>query len=336
MKKVEKWVRVFGNVIDPNKVVKVHGADILRLWVISSDYQSDISISDNILKQVAETYRKIRNTSRYILGNISDFDPNKDMVEYNELPEIDKWAIMKINELVKTVTEGYDVYQFNKAYYGINSFLVHDMSTFYLDIIKDRLYVEGKTSKERRAAQTAMYIILSKLVRILAPITSYTAEEIWKYMPKTENENTFSIMLEDYPKYDEKLYNKELDDKFKKIIEIKELASKKLEEAREEKLIGQTLEAKVTVSANKENELYKIIENNKNLIEDVLIVSELELKEDSSIEKEELSVNISRAEGEKCERCWKYTKDVGIDKENPTICKRCSEVLKKYAKDYEI
>ena len=308
----------------------------MRLWVISSDYQSDISISDNILKQVAETYRKIRNTSRYILGNISDFDPNKDMVEYNELPEIDKWAIMKINELVKTVTEGYDIYQFNKAYYGINSFLVHDMSTFYLDIIKDRLYVEGKTSKERRAAQTAMYIILSKLVRILAPITSFTAEEIWKYMPKTENENTFSIMLEDYPKYDEKLYDKELDDKFKKIIEIKELVSKKLEEAREEKLIGQTLEAKVTVSANKENKLYQIIENNKNLIEDVLIVSELELKEDSSIEKEELSVNISRAEGEKCERCWKYTKDVGIDKENPTICKRCSEVLRKYAKDYEI
>ena len=336
MKKVEKWARVFGNVIDPNKVVKVHGADILRLWVISSDYQSDISISDNILKQVAETYRKIRNTSRYILGNISDFDPNKDMVEYNELPEIDKWAIMKINELVKTVTEGYDVYQFNKAYYGINSFLVHDMSTFYLDIIKDRLYVEGKTSKERRAAQTAMYIILSKLVRILAPITSFTAEEIWKYMPKTENENTFSIMLEDYPKYDEKLYNKELDDKFKKIIEIKELASKKLEEAREEKLIGQTLEAKVTVSANKENELYQIIKNNKNLIEDVLIVSELELNEDSSKEKEEIIITISRAEGEKCERCWKYTKDVVIDKENPTICKRCSEVLKKYAKDYEI
>ena len=336
MKKVEKWVRVFGNVIDPNKVVKVHGADILRLWVISSDYQSDISISDNILKQVAETYRKIRNTSRYILGNISDFDPNKDMVEYNELPEIDKWAIMKINELVKTVTEGYDIYQFNKAYYGINSFLVHDMSTFYLDIIKDRLYVEGKTSKERRAAQTAMYIILSKLVRILAPITSFTAEEIWKYMPKTENENTFSIMLEDYPKYDEKLYNKELDDKFKKIIEIKELASKKLEEAREEKLIGQTLEAKVTVSANKENELYELIKDNKKLIEDVLIVSELELNEDSSKEKEEIIITISRAEGEKCERCWKYTKDVGIDKENPTVCKRCSEVLKKYAKDYEI
>ena len=308
----------------------------MRLWVISSDYQSDISISDNILKQVAETYRKIRNTSRYILGNISDFDPNKDMVEYNELPEIDKWAIMKINELVKTVTEGYDIYQFNKAYYGINSFLVHDMSTFYLDIIKDRLYVEGKTSKERRSAQTAMYIILSKLVRILAPITAFTAEEIWRYMPKKENENTFSIMLEDYPKYDEKLYDKELDDKFKKIIEIKELASKKLEEAREEKLIGQTLEAKVTVSANKENELYEIIKNNKNLIEDVLIVSELELKEDNSKEKEEFSVNISRAEGEKCERCWKYTKDVGIDKENPTICKRCSEVLKKYAKDYEI
>jgi isoleucine--tRNA ligase len=258
------------------------------------------------------------------------------MVEYNELPEIDKWAIMKINELVKTVTEGYDIYQFNKAYYGINSFLVHDMSTFYLDIIKDRLYVEGKTSKERRSAQTAMYIILSKLVRILAPITAFTAEEIWKYMPKKENENTFSIMLEDYPKYDEKLYDKKLDDKFKKIIEIKELVSKKLEEAREEKLIGQTLEAKVTVSANKENELYEIIKNNKNLIEDVLIVSELELKEDNSKEKEELSVNISRAEGEKCERCWKYTKDVGIDKENLTICKRCSEVLRKYAKDYEI
>ena len=308
----------------------------MRLWVISSDYQSDISISDNILKQVAETYRKIRNTSRYILGNISDFDPNKDMVEYNELPEIDKWAIMKINELVKTVTEGYDVYQFNKAYYGINSFLVHDMSTFYLDIIKDRLYVEGKNSKERRSAQTAMYIILSKLVRILAPITAFTAEEIWKYMPKKENENTFSIMLEDYPKYDEKLYNKELDDKFKKIIEIKEIVSKKLEEAREEKLIGQTLEAKVTVIANKENELYQIIENNKNLIEDVLIVSELELNEDSSKEKEEIIITISRAEGEKCERCWKYTKDVGIDKENPTVCKRCSEVLKKYAKDYEI
>lgn len=315
-----KMSKSVGNVIAPQTMIKQYGADILRLWVLSSDYKSDVSISNGIMKQVAEVYRKIRNTARYILGNISDFNVNEP-VKYDELEEIDKWALIKLNHLIKDCTKAFDEYDFNKAYQAINTFCVVDMSNFYLDIIKDRLYTSKKESTKRRAAQTAMYEILSGLVRIIAPMTVYTAEEIWKYMPHKNGENTESIMLEYWPKVNKKYENIELEEKWNKIIAIKEEASKALEMARAEKVIGHSLNAKVTINADKEN--YDFLKDKEELLQEVFIVSAVEVKESN-----ELKIDVTPAEGEKCERCWMYSTTVGEDKENPTICHRCSEALK--------
>ena len=322
----KKMSKSIGNVIPPQVVIKEYGADILRLWVLSSDYQSDVSLSKDILKQITEVYRKMRNTARYILGNTSDFDPDKDMVSYSELQEIDKYALLKLNDLVRKCTESYENYDFHEAYQAINVFCVTDMSSFYLDIIKDRLYTAKANSKERRAAQTTMYIILDSLVRMLAPLTSFTAEEIWKYMNKSKNEKVESVMLTTYPEVKPEYENEELRAKWEKIVKIKEIVSKKLEEARAEKIIGHSLNAKVTLFA--EGDLYKFIKENKELLQTVFIISNLEVEENQRTNEEKLGVKIEQAEGEKCERCWMYSTTVGEDKENPTICHRCSEALK--------
>jgi len=322
----KKMSKSLGNGISPQDVIKEYGADILRLWVLSSDYQSDVSLSKDILKQITEVYRKMRNTARYILGNTSDFDPDKDMVSYNELQEIDKYALLKLNDLVRKCTESYENYDFHEAYQAINVFCVTDMSSFYLDIIKDRLYTAKANSKERRAAQTTMYIILDSLVRMLAPLTSFTAEEIWKYMNKSKNEKVESVMLTIYPEVNSQYENEELRAKWEKIVKIKEIVSKKLEEARAEKIIGHSLNAKVTLFA--EGDLYKFIKENKELLQTVFIISNLEVEENQRSNEEKLGVKIEQAEGEKCERCWMYSTTVGEDKENPTICHRCSEALK--------
>ncbi len=325
-KEGKKMSKSLGNGISPQDVIKEYGADILRLWVLSSDYQSDVSLSKDILKQITEVYRKMRNTARYILGNTSDFDPDKDMVSYNELQEIDKYALLKLNDLVRKCTESYENYDFHEAYQAINVFCVTDMSSFYLDIIKDRLYTAKANSKERRAAQTTMYIILDSLVRMLAPLTSFTAEEIWKYMNKSKNEKVESVMLTTYPEVNSQYENEELRAKWEKIVKIKEIVSKKLEEARAEKIIGHSLNAKVTLFA--EGDLYKFIKENKELLQTVFIISNLEVEENQRSNEEKLGVKIEQAEGEKCERCWMYSTTVGEDKENPTICHRCSEALK--------
>ena len=318
-----KMSKSLGNVISPQDIIKEFGADILRLWVLSSDYKSELTLSKNILKQVSEVYRKIRNTARYILGNISDFDVNSP-VKYEELQEIDKWALLRLNKLIKDCIKAYDEYDFNKAYQVLNTFCVVDMSNFYLDIIKDRLYTAKPNSTERRAAQTTMYEILEALVKILAPMACFTAEEIWKFMPHRDGENKESVMLSYYPEVNEKYENKELEEKWSKIIKIKEEVAKKLEEARAEKIIGHSLNAKVIISADGEN--YKFLKENEEILLPVLIVSALEIEE-KKIENE-IEVKVELAPGEKCERCWMYSETVGEDKENPTICHRCSEVLK--------
>lgn len=317
--KGRKMSKSLGNGIDPMDLINQYGADIVRLWALSSDYTSDVSISDGIIKQVAEVYRKIRNTARYILGNTNDFDVNSP-VPYENLEEIDKWALTKLNKLIDECTKAYDSYDFKKAYQAINTFCVIDMSNFYLDIIKDRLYTAKPNSVERRSAQTAMYEILNALVKILAPMTCFTAEEIWKFMPHKANENAESVMLTNYPEVNLKYENKELEEKWNKIIKLKEAVAKKLEEARAEKIIGHSLNAKVVIS--EEGEELKFLNDNKDQLMTVFIVSGLEIKEGAS------EIKVEVAEGEKCERCWMYSTTVGEDKENPSICHRCSEALK--------
>ena len=320
--KGNKMSKSVGNVIAPQEIIKQYGADILRLWVLASDYTSDVSISKGIMKQVSEVYRKLRNTARYILGNISDFDVEKP-VAYKDLQEIDKWALAKLNRLVKDCTESYDKYEFNSAYRALNQFCVVDMSSFYLDIIKDRLYTSKADSVERRAAQTTMYEILSALVRIMAPMTSFTAEEIWKYMPHRKGENLESVMLDFYPKTNKEWENEELEQKWAKLINYKEEISKALEVARANKEIGLSLEAKVEIFA--EGEDYRFLSGKEELLKEICIVSGVKISENRRNADEEVSigVKVSKADGEKCERCWSYSETVGKDAKHPYLCARC-------------
>ncbi len=317
-----KMSKSLGNGIDPMELINEFGADILRLWALSSDYTSDVSISKGIIKQVAEVYRKIRNTARYILGNISDFDVNNP-VKYDDLLEIDKWALLKLNSLIRTCTKAFDEYDFDKAYQAINTFCVVEMSNFYLDIIKDRLYTTKKESIERKAAQSVMYEILSALVRIIAPMTCYTAEEIWKYMPHKVGENPDSIMLEKWPEAKKEYDDLKLDEKWNRIIKIKEEVAKELEVKRAEKIIGHSLNAKVILSASEEE--YEFLNNNRDILLTVFIVSDLDIE---NVDTDKMKIHIETAPGQKCERCWMYSETVGEDKDNPSICHKCSEALK--------
>ena len=316
-----KMSKSLGNGVSPIDVSNKFGADILRLWALSSDYSMDVNLSDDILKGISDVYRKIRNTARYILGNTYDYDPEKP-VAYEDLQEIDKWALTRLNKLIKDCTKDYDTYSFGNCYHDVNQFCVVDMSSFYLDIIKDRLYTEKADSVARRAAQTTMYYILDALVKILTPMISFTAEEIWSAMNHTKKENVESPMLADYPVSNDEWDNKEIAEKWEKIIKVKNIVAKDLELARAEKTIGNSLDAKVTIYA--EGEEYKFLKENEELIKLVLIISGLEIQENNRKQKEKLGVKVEHATGEKCERCWMYN-----DHLEDGLCPRCKEVLEK-------
>ena len=328
-----KMSKSLGNGIDPFDVIKEYGADILRLWVASCDYKTDIRISKKLLTQISEVYRKIRNTSRYIIGNIHDFNPDTDMVAYDDLLEIDKVALLKLANLLKKVNESYKEYEFHVMFHAIHNFCVVDMSNFYLDIIKDRLYTLKPDSKERRAAQTVMYKILDTLVKILTPVLAFTSEEIWQYMPHKKEDNLESVQLANWPVLDEKYINSELEAKWDKILDIKADVSKALEEARNKKIIGHSLNAEVTIYAN--DEYYDFINKMKDDMATLFIVSQFKLEKMSNEVEDAIAgetvngikILIRQASGEKCERCWMYSDTVGKSENHPTICKRCEQNL---------
>lgn len=316
-----------GNGIDPSEITDKYGADILRLWVASSDYHSDIRISQPILKQLSEAYKKIRNTARFILGNLgngSGFNPDTDSVPDDKLTELDKWAIMRLDALIDKVNEGYNSFDFHIAFHAIHNFCVIDMSSFYLDIIKDRLYCENEDSELRRAAQTTMYRILSAVSRLAAPIISFTAEEIWQYMPHSAADDTESISLNQMPEKSGIAFSDEFVAKWDFIYSTREAVNKVLEEKRNEKAIGKSLEAKVIIHCADERtaEEYKALSGN---LAEILIVSGVSVENDGS---GETTFEVLKAEGEKCERCWCYSTTVGSDSECPTLCARCAAVVK--------
>ena len=326
----KKMSKSLGNGIDPLEVAKKYGIDILRLWVVSSDYKTDVRLSNDILKQLSESYRKIRNTARYILGNTADFNPDKDSVDYKDMLEIDRWALYKLNELCKKSLEAYRSYEFHSLQHAIHHFCVVDMSNFYLDIIKDRLYTEKADSKARRSAQTAMYKILDSLVKLLAPVLCFTTEEIWNAMPHSEKDSKKHVMFAGMPKVCEEYDNAALAEKYDKLIAVKNDVSKALESARNEKIIGHSLNAKVEISA--EGEFYKFLKENEDELKTVFITSDAVVSEGkidgAKGDETGAYIKISVSEGEKCERCWMYSKTVGEDKEHPTLCKRCADVVK--------
>ena len=331
----KKMSKSVGNTVVPADVIKVYGADILRLWCASVDYREDVKISDNILKQMAEAYRRVRNTARYILGNSNDFNPNTDRVSYEQLMEIDKWALHKLEVLKRKVTENYDKYEFYNLFQDIHYFAGVDMSAFYLDIIKDRLYTEGTNSIERRSAQTVMTEILVTLTKMIAPILSFTAEEIWETLPEVLKDKE-SVLLTDWYKENDEYLNPEIENKWVEIIKVRKEANKSLEKARQgkDRIIGNSLDAKVMLHST-DAEIQKFLVENREKLELALIVSEVEIVEniDETFTKGEeatdLYIKVLHAEGEKCERCWKYSKELGKNPEHPTLCPRCASVLKK-------
>jgi isoleucyl-tRNA synthetase len=325
-----KMSKSLGNGILPSDIVDKYGADILRLWVASSDYHADIRISDNIIKQLCESYRKIRNTARFILGNLFDFNPNTHIISENDLLPIDKLAIYKLNELSKKVKNAYDRFEFHQVYHAIHNFCVVDMSNFYLDVIKDRLYVEKQESAGRRSAQTAMYKVIDSLVRLVSPILPYTADEIWDYMPHKDGDDTDNIVFnslndEQHIDIDENFVSK-----WDKIQVLRSEAQKALEIARTKKVIGKALEAAVEISCG--GDLYNFINSVKDELKTVFIVSEVNLNEgnngDYKAERiENLYLTIYKAKGEKCERCWTHSKTVGENNNHKTLCSRCVSVI---------
>lgn len=310
-----------GNGIDPSEITEQYGADILRLWVASSDYHSDIRISKPILSQLSDAYKKIRNTARYILGNLGGFNPDTDMVSDSELTELDKWAIMKLDTLIDKVNEGYNAFDFHVAFHAIHNFCVIDMSNFYLDIIKDRLYCEKSDSVLRRSAQTAMYRILSAVARLAAPIISFTAEEIWQFMPHTSADDKESVFLNQMPEKSGIGFSDEFVEKWNFIYAARESSNKVLEEARNAKTIGKSLEAKIIIKSCEAD--YARYSEFADSLTDILIVSAVEVEKADG----ETVFEVAKADGEKCERCWCYSKYVGTNAKHPTLCKRCAEVI---------
>lgn len=328
-----KMSKSVGNTIYPQDVIKQYGADILRLWVASADYKADIRISNDILKQMSEVYRKIRNTFRYILGNLADFNPETDRVSYDRLLEIDRWALLRLEQVREKVTQAYDAYEFHTLYHTVHNFCAIDLSSIYLDILKDRVYTAKPDSVERRAAQTAMYEILDTLVRLVSPVLTFSAEEVWQHMPKVAGMPE-SIQLADWPAARSEYLDKQLEDKWNKLLTVRSELTKALEQARRTKVIGHSLDAAIAIYAS--DDVYEQLNALGEELATLLIVSKANVKQgvqqapDNAYRSAELplAVVVTPAQGEKCERCWIYSDTIGEDAEHGTLCERCAGVLK--------
>ncbi|MBO8171126.1 MAG: isoleucine--tRNA ligase [Bacillaceae bacterium] len=325
-----KMSKSLGNVVVPQKIMDQLGADILRLWVASVDYQADVRISDSILKQIAEIYRKIRNTFRFLLGNLNDFNPETDRVELNELTELDRFIMIKMQHVIERVKKAYDEYQFHTVFHTIHNFCTIDLSSFYLDISKDRLYTSAPNATQRKAAQTVMYEVLNALVKLVAPIIPHTADEVWKHIPGQQVE---SVQLTDMPEVNADYFDDELEQKWDRLIDVRDEVFKALEEARRDKVIGNSLGAYLHLYPETETfELLKTFEN----LEELMIVSGLELHEPSeqapedAMDLEGIKVKVAVAPGEKCERCWMVKPEVGQDPDHPALCERCVTTVKEH------
>lgn len=324
----KKMSKSLGNGMLPSEVIQQYGADILRLWVASADYHADIRISKEILKQLSEIYRKIRNTARFILGNLNDFNPDIDMVAEDKLTSIDRWALMRLNDLITSVRESYEKYEYHTIFHAVHNFCVVDMSNFYLDVIKDRLYVEKAESETRRAAQTVIYKVLDAMTLLISPILAFTATEIWNHMPHSADRNPEAPIFNDMPSPSGIQPDEVFMAYWEKLHAVREDAKKALELARTAKVIGASLEAKVTLYAD--GELYDFLQSAKQELADVLIVSQAEVAKGEGEfkgELEGLSITVSHAEGKKCERCWIFSDSVGKDETHPSLCGRCAGII---------
>lgn len=326
-----KMSKSLGNVIYPQEIIDKYGADVLRLWVTSADYRGDIRVSMDILQQMAEVYRKIRNTFRFMLGNLDNFDPDTHMVAVEELTDLDRWALEKTNQLVKKVKSSYEDYAYHQIYHAVHNFCVLDMSNFYFEIIKDRMYTEAETSKLRRGTQTVLYQIALDLVKLVAPIIPYTADEVWQYLPKA-TDMAESVHLTVMPGDKDPVMNTEEIENWQQLRKIRFDVAKALEEARTQKMIGKSLEASLELYVTEDQS--KLLEGFATPLADLFLVSKINVIEGSvpdmafQGEVAGLGVLVKKAEGEKCARCWHYDETVGENQEEPELCDRCYSIVK--------
>ena len=328
-----KMSKSVGNTVAPSDIIDVHGADVMRLWVSSADYQADVRLSKDIVKQLAEVYRKIRNTFRFLLGNLDNFNPNTDKVAYKDLTELDRWALHRLEEVRQKVTNAYENYEFHILYHTIHNFCTVDLSSFYLDVLKDTMYAEKENNVARRSAQTAIYEILTTLVKMVSPVLSFTAEEVWQYMPKEEGMEE-SVMLADWPQGHADHVDPELSARWATMLDLRSEMTKALEGARRDKAIGHSLDASITVYAD--GDAYQALTGFGTSLASLLIVSEAHVVEGRdkapanavTVEDGVLSIVVTPSELEKCERCWIHRDTVGQDGDHPTLCARCAEVVK--------
>ena len=324
-----KMSKSLGNVILPQEVTKVYGADVLRLWAASVDYRNDIKIGENIIKQLVEIFKKTRNTARFLLGNLFDFDPKSDYVQYDELKSIDKFALSRLNSLVKNVDEAFENYEFYKYFQYLQNFAAVDLSSFYLDIVKDRLYTSGKKSLSRRACQSVMYEILQTLVRILVPVMPHQAEDIWQNMPECQRGGLESILLSDWVKVKPQWDNPELEEEFSQLLKTRDIVSHAIEPLRsgDEKIVGSSLEVDILITSD-DAKNQALLEKYADDLGDLYIVSHVLVNKNadfdtiSEFEQDGYSVKIQKAKGQKCERCWKY-RDLNTD----GICEDCAQAI---------
>lgn len=329
----KKMSKSLGNVISPQDVMKRYGADILRLWAASTDYHDDIRLSDEILQRLSDAYRKIRNTFRYILGNLYDFNPEMDYVQLEEMEEIDRWILSRVSLLIKAAKESYQNFAFHRVFRLFYNFCVYEISSFYLDVLKDRLYTFYKDSKERKSCQTALFEVLLALLKVLAPIIPFTTEEAWQHLSVKKEKSIHQTIWHWTDKILESWHDEKLDNKWQRLLELREEVLKAMELKRMERNIGSSLEARVILYTDKEDFLSFLKENESKLtalfITSEAKVSSDKLKDGFRSEKLPLWISVERAHGSKCQRCWNYNETVGMHKEFVDICSRCIDVISK-------
>jgi isoleucyl-tRNA synthetase len=318
--KKQKVSKSAGKPAKSEEYVKRYGADVLRLWVTSEDYQVDVPLSDEIFERVSETYRKVRNTLRILLANIHDFDPAKNTVPHAKLGEIDRWLLSRLQALIADLTEAYEKFEFHRVYHLVNAFCAVEISSFYVDVTKDPLYTLAPNSAERRSSQTAIFETVAALARLIAPVMPYTADEVWSFLPGRETE---SVHLAKFPAADAALRDVELEARWERLLNVRRVASLELEKARQAKTIGKSLEAQVEIEPDNEA-TRELLEKLGSTLETVLIVSQVRVAQPTG---GELRVKVSPAVGKKCVRCWRWTQDVGANAAHPELCGRCTEVI---------
>jgi len=335
-----KMSKSLGNVVLPQDVIKKYGADILRLWVTSADYRNDMAVSEKILGQMSDAYRKIRNTFRFLLGNLYDFDPEKDALPYEQLSLVDRWILFRLHKLIQRVTRAYEESDFHIVYHAINTFCVLDLSSFYLDVTKDTLYCSAANAPERRSIQTVLYEACSVLARLLAPVLAFTTEEVWGHLPGAKQKYE-SIYLAPMPTVNRDYLDPELEALMEKVLQLRDEVAKALEAARQQKVIGPSTEADISLYPEDE-ETFAFLKKVEKELPSIFIVSGVKVNEvweaapEGAFKTEgDLSANIvvEPAHGKKCTRCWLFKESVGTFAEHPELCERCYEVVSMFETD---